>query len=407
MDIERIDELEDVFRKKLRDMEAETSPDDWDNIVNRLPGGKVIPLRRRWAYWAAAVIAVLLTGGGGTYLALRTDTGIMITKQNTPDFPQKALTAPSVITPVMPEATNNQILVAAANTQSARRSVANVSVKPEEETIMTEITQDTAIPEDSGETEENTQDIPAVEPVIQTETTTSSQSTQTTNSTVTTRKWGFGMGVGGLTQNSGEVVNTYVLRGSNIEDEELLAINAPSDQNLGKLPRTNIKHRTPISFGLSVNRSLNNRFSLQTGLVYSLLISDWETQATAYNNKTRQTLHFVGVPLYLSYKITEWNRFLVYASAGIQAQVNVSGRLTVKGFSDDLQTSMSHINQRMKEWQWSAGVHTGVSYPLFPYVSAFAEIGAVYYFDNGSEIKTIYSDKAFNISPQIGFRLNF
>jgi hypothetical protein len=231
---------------------------------------------------------------------------------------------------------------------------------------------------------------------------------QTENRNISSQKWGFGMGMGGLTQSSGEVVNTYVFRSSTyLEDEELLALNAVPDQNMGKLPRTNIKHRTPVSFGLSVSRTLNNRFSLHTGLVYSLLVSDWESQASAYNTKTRQTLHFIGLPLSLSYRITEWNRFLVYVSAGVLTEVNVAGRLRVKLFSNDLQTGISYPNQRMKEWQWSVNTKTGVNYPLIPHINAFAEIGIVYYFDNGSDVETIYSDKAFNLSPQIGFRLSF
>jgi hypothetical protein len=257
--------------------------------------------------------------------------------------------------------------------------------------------------EEAAESEEETSPVESGE-----EKAAESESIPPESPTASPRKWGFGMGLGGLTQNSGEVVNTYVLRSSNyMEDEELLALNAAPDQNLGKSPRTNIKHKTPISFGLSVSRRLSNRFSLQTGLVYSFLISDWETQATAYNTKTRQALHFVGIPLSLSYKIAEWNRFQVYASAGAMGEVNVAGKLRVKRFSNSLETDVSYINQRMKEWQWSVNARAGISYPLIPHIHAFAEIGGAYYFDNGSDMETIYSDKPFNMNPQVGFRLSF
>jgi hypothetical protein len=405
-EIDKWDECGDFFRRKLQDLEVETSPDDWDAIVNRLPQRRIVVLSRRLTYWVAAVIAVLFIVGGSLYLSLNTDPDTMITKQVVPDVRQEVLLAPPIIMPVMPETTNSQSFLAVANKQTVRQSIADIPVMPKTES--TEIIHDVAIAEeDTVETGGDLQEeIPAVESIIQPVATI--PPTNTKNRTDATRKWGFGMGMGGLTQNSGKVVNTYVLRGSNnLEDEELLAINAVSDQNLGKQPKTNIKHKTPISFGLSISRTLNNRFSLQTGLVYSLLVSDWETQATAYNSKTRQTLHFAGVPLYLSYKIAEWNRFQIYASTGMQVQLNVAGGLTVRRFSDELPISKSHINQRMKELQWSASAHAGVSYPLIPYISAFAEIGAAYYFNNGSEMKTIYSDKAFNINPQIGLRLNF
>jgi hypothetical protein len=61
----------------------------------------------------------------------------------------------------------------------------------------------------------------------------------------------------------------------------------------------------------------------------------------------------------------------------------------------------------MKEWQWSVNARTGVSYPIVRFAHAFAEVGAAYYFSNGSRIETVYSDKAFNLSPRVGIRFGF
>jgi hypothetical protein len=396
------DILDDLFRRKLQDMEADTIPEDWETIARQLTEGKKIPLRRRQWFWAAAVFAALLAGGGSIYLSQQQDTNpdtLATSRQDVQAEPSKDTPA----TPVVPA---DKPSLTAKATQTPRQPIATL-LFPEETTPAEEITTPETPPEEPATGEaENPQDKVVT---IQSQTLIADAAPiQTEKKASSLQKWGFGAGVGGLTQNSGNVVNTYVLRSSNkLEDEELLSLNAPSDQNLGKTPKTNIKHKTPISFGFSVSRRLNSRFSLQTGLVYSLLISDWETEATAYNTKTRQTLHFIGIPLSLSYKIAEWRRFQVYASAGAQTEVNIAGRLRVKKFSNDLQTGILYTNERMKEWQWSLNARTGISYPLIPHINAFAEIGAAYYFDNGSNIETIYSDKPFNISPQIGFRLNF
>jgi hypothetical protein len=393
------DLLDDLFRQKLQHLEAETTPEDWEAILMQLPGRKVILRgRQRW-YWVAAACVALLTGSGGIYLSLHhEDERIAIAdktaeppatgaahgfpsepqEETPPVAPGKSPVHPAI---VRPEEMPPQPVYPAETIRPKDIITAKKPASPDNNKIQTV----------------NSQMLIAdAAPLRQTERKTSAL-----------RKWGFGTGMG-FTQSSGEVVNTYVLRSSNyLADEELLSLNAASDQNQGKMPKTNIKHKTPVAFGFSASRYLNDRFSLQTGLVYSLLISDWETQATAYNNKTRQTLHFIGIPLSLSYKIAEWNRFRVYASAGMQVDMNVAGRLQVKRYSDNLQTGVTYINQRMKEWQWSANARAGISYPLIPYISIFGEIGAAYYFDNGSDIETIYSDKALNISPQIGLRLSF
>jgi hypothetical protein len=396
------DILDDLFRLKLQDIEADTTPEDWKAVIDRLPESKSVPLRRRRVYWVAAAIAALIVGGGGIYLSLLTNTNTFDAKTIVQDIPERRATVETPVRPVAPAQASSLI----ARIDQAPRQPAALpifdSVKTEDNRTGTEIREKEPTRQEAEKTQK---EIPAIEGLTLI---ADAAPIQTENRNISSRKWGFGMGMGGLTQSSGEVINTYVLRSSNyLEDEELLALNAAPDQNLGKLPRTNIKHKTPVSFGLSVSRTLNNRFSLHTGLVYSLLVSDWETQASAYNTKTRQTLHFIGLPLSLSYRIIEWNRFLVYASAGALTEVNVAGRLSVKRFSNDLQTGISYTNQRMNEWQWSVNAKAGISYPLIPYISIFAEIGTAYYFDNGSEIETIYSDKAFNISPQIGFRLSF
>jgi hypothetical protein len=393
MDKER-DTWDDFFRLKLQDVEADTEKDDWKSIANRLPEGKIVSFhRRRVVYWAAVVLAIFLLGGG-SYLTWQTNTNIPIS--------QPVHREPVLTLPVTPVPLDNQPLMVAIATNIPLPIISRTT-----EVRTAEIMPEKSIDKEEVVRVDEQKDVKEISPAEGLPTVEEQSANLLPIRKPSPQKWGFGMGMGGLMQNSGEVVNTYTFRSSNLEDEELLALNAASDQNLGKLPRTNIKHRTPVSFGLSVSRTLNNRFSLQTGLVYSLLISDWETQATAYNSKTRQTLHFVGIPLSLSYKITQWNRFLVYASVGVTTEVNIAGKLRVKRFSNDLQTGVSYINQRMEEWQWSTNMRVGISYPLIPHINAFAEIGAAYYFDNGSDMETIYSDKPLNINPQVGFRLSF
>ena len=174
-----------------------------------------------------------------------------------------------------------------------------------------------------------------------------------------------------------------------------------------ELPKTDVHHKTPVSFGIGVSRYLNNRFSLQTGINYSYLSSDWVTNGTAYHGKVKQKLHFIGIPLSVAYKIAEWKRFQVYAAAGGMAEVNVTGKQETKFFMDATEVSRDVEHVRMKEWLWSVNARAGISYPIIRFVSAFAEVGAAYYFDNGSDIETIHSEKPFNVNLQFGFRLGF
>jgi hypothetical protein len=394
------DIFDDTFHSKFQNFEAETNPEDWNKIVSRLPNPNRIFLHQRWSYWAAAVISLLLVMGGGVYFSRHNEIDTSIAKK----VDEETQTIKSRIKEDIKEIPVPPVPVITREKQPVVLAIAKQAEKEDTYTHSIPEGDKPAIPINGKENAAKVKiDMPDNHPVMK-ETIPGNVSETTTP----TRKWGFGMGVGGLTEGSGNTVNTYVLRSSSYsEDEKLLSMNALSDEAQGKEPKTNIKHKTPVSFGLSVSRQLTDRFSLQTGLTYSFLTSDWETQASTYNKEIRQRLHFIGIPLSLTYKIADWNRFRFYASAGAQAEMNVAGSERTKSFFVDQQTSVNTLRVRMKEWQWSVNARAGVSYPLLRFVSAYAEFGAVYYFDNGSKIETVYSDKAFNISPQIGLRLNF
>ncbi len=219
-----------------------------------------------------------------------------------------------------------------------------------------------------------------------------------------TKRWSFGMGGGGVSAGTSNSLNAYALKSTLMMDQELLHLNSPYFN--GQTPKTNFRHNTPVSVGLGAGYSLNDRFSLQSGLNYTFLSSEWETGAV-YHGETKQKLHFIGIPLSLSYKIAEWKRVQFYAAAGAMTEVNVAGKLNTKIFveNDEIRHEKKHI--RMKEWMWSVNARAGASYPLLRFLSVYAEVGAGYYFDNGSDIETIRSEKPFNVNLQAGFRFGF
>ena len=405
------DIFDDLVRSKLQHFEAETTLDDWEAIISRLPQSKAIPLRRRWPYWAAAAIVSLIAGTG---LYFFPDQPIDLTIAEQIERETQILESrikeekKGVITPIIVADKTEPVKVAIAKRPVVFSPVfeSETEIKPVPESgVATEPADEYDIPE-QPETARKQEG-----PFVYTGMPEQQMPDMKKNKQKASRKWTFGAGTGSFTESTGGVVNTYALRSStNIDDEKLLELNAVADMDKEK--KTNIKHKTPISFGLSASKQLNNRLSLQTGLTYTMLTSDWETEGT-YNNKTRQRLHFIGLPLSLTYRIAEWNRFNLYASAGAQTEVNIAGRERVRSYMVNPQTKESEMfdsdskNVRMKEWQWSVNVRAGVSYPLVRFVSAFAEAGAVYYFANGSDMETIYSDKPFNVNPQLGIRFNF
>lgn len=411
---------DDAVRSKLEDFEVDTMAGDWDTIVDRLPAQASISLRRRLGYWAAAAVASILLLSGGLYL-LDNEMENLTAYEDASQVKENQSVGASVFlaTPTEDVASGNSeqksdlnmVLAKRANRSVERAPLAMASFRSAEPQSAAEQVDDEPIVSDMSadlESDEDS-DVDAESVVVVERALIADASTDDVEpkrgKAARARKWGFGMGGGGLSMGADNLIPQYVTNSSALKSESLMSLNAFNIDS--KEPaKTNVKHRTPIGIGFTVSRYLNNRFSLQSGLTYSYLRSEWNTNNT-YHIKNDQRLHFIGIPLSVTYKIAEWNRFMLYASAGGMAEVNVAGKRRMKLFSDELEIAKQSEHVRMKEWLWSLNARTGVSYPIIRFISAFAEVGASYYFDNGSEIETIHSEKPFNVSLQFGFRFGF
>ena len=156
-------------------------------------------------------------------------------------------------------------------------------------------------------------------------------------------------------------------------------------------------HRQPIAFGLSVSYRLTDRWSVASGMVYTRLSSDFDKIIGADRITKRQTLHYIGVPLTLNYRIWGNKRLAVYAGAGGEADINVAAKTATEG--------VSHTIDKDK-MQWSMNASVGIQYNILPQLGAYMEPGAKYYFNNGSAMENFFKDKPLNFSLQVGLRFN-
>lgn len=399
------DQWEEDVRNKLLDFEVETDDADWEAIASRLPANNQVGLRKAFRYWigAAAAIAAVLLGGIAFYDHTSvTDLQVnesarMEGNRSNAVRPNAGMPAVVAATPVVPShpATSRRSIHASA-------PIARASVHPA--TPTEEIVTETFAEEEvANEAPTTPQTKAAASATVEGEAAqrTAPQPKKTTRS----KGWSFGMGAGSLSLGTDQIVPQYVTNSASLRNDRLQSMNDLGAQVMN-LPKTDIHHKTPIGLGLSVSKQLSERFFLLTGLNYSYLRSSWSTNGT-YHTETDQRLHFIGLPLSVAYRIAQWDRLSLYATAGGMAEVNVAGKQHIELFSDDISIMKQTEHVRMKEWLWSVNGKIGLSYPVVRFVSAFAEVGASYYFDNGSAIETIHSEKPFNVSFNVGLRFGF
>ena len=155
-------------------------------------------------------------------------------------------------------------------------------------------------------------------------------------------------------------------------------------------------HYHPMSFGLSVGYNLTPRLTLTTGMVYTYASSDFTSSAAGDDIVETQRLHYIGVPLNLKYKVWGNNAIHTYATAGCQADFNVSAKMQTGDITTDADKDRT---------QWSVGGAVGVQYNILPHMGIYAEPGVRYYIDNKSSVETIFKEKKLNFNLQLGVRV--
>lgn len=407
------DNFDDLFRSGLYDYEADTSPEDWEAIVERLPKAKPFFLRPNFRYWAAAAVLALIVSLGVGYRfdnqrELMSDLLVKKDSHGKENFVRSSDSGTSEVVPSkemlgmkvdVPEKNSKKIL------EAPRKERILLAVAPDVQVEWVDASQETSdisirqVPV-SRQASRAATVVPGDSYAIHSYVSSGSEGREESSR----RKWQVGLASGSLSFNSDNLVNRYVTNSDALRSESLLALNAVSEN--GEQSKTNIHHRIPFNLGLSVSHYLTPRLAVQFGLSYAYLASDWKTNGI-YHTKTERRLHFVGIPVSLSYTIAEWNKVRCYVLAGAKTEVNVAGRQEMRVFSDDNVIALDEEKVRMKEWQWSVNAGVGVSYPLVRFMSLFGEVGGAYYIDNGSSMETVYAEKPFNLNLQVGLRFGF
>ncbi|MBO7418729.1 MAG: PorT family protein [Bacteroidaceae bacterium] len=165
-------------------------------------------------------------------------------------------------------------------------------------------------------------------------------------------------------------------------------------------------HRQPVKVGLSVRYHLNDRWSIQTGIDYSYHSSDVIKQIENSQIQGEQKLHFVGVPVALSYSLWSPGKFNFYLTAGGEVEKLVKGTQTTKSQTSNLTDKVERVNVKEKPWQFSFVGSGGVQFNVNHLLSIYAEPGVGYYFDNKSSLPVIYQEKPVNFNLNMGIRFN-
>ena len=162
-------------------------------------------------------------------------------------------------------------------------------------------------------------------------------------------------------------------------------------------------HDKPITFGLSMTKTINRNWNMETGLQYSLLKSEFILGEDDYYIQKRQKIHYLGIPLRLSYKWFGANRWTAYTSAGIILNIPLSGK-TDEQYVTGTVTPYSDSWHFTPSFQWTVGTGVGLQYNFAKNWGVYLEPTFSWHIPNGSTTRTIWTEHPFTITVPFGIR---
>ncbi|MDR1918245.1 MAG: PorT family protein [Tannerellaceae bacterium] len=167
---------------------------------------------------------------------------------------------------------------------------------------------------------------------------------------------------------------------------------------------SDVTYSIPLSFGLTFRKKLSKRMAIESGLVYTYLLTRFERPA-ANRYSARLGLHYLGIPLKLVTYLWNDPQWTVYGTAGVMGEKGLRSVFTQKRYVQDgiLTTTVSSPIQPL---QWSLNASLGASYRFYKEWSLYAEPRLAYYFESDQPLST-RTEHPLSFELGIGLRYAF
>ncbi len=186
---------------------------------------------------------------------------------------------------------------------------------------------------------------------------------------------------------------------------DTLAMIEIADHNQGDIIERE-QHDRPITFGISLSKPLSKKWNFETGLQYSILKSRSVMGSEEYYIGKEQKIHYIGIPLRVSYHLADYKNLSAYSSAGLQLNIPVYGKINSKYIVDNASayTNSWHITPPL---QWSTNFSLGLQYKFLPKWTLYVEPTLYWYIPNGSNTHTIWTEHPVMFSVPFGIRFTW
>lgn len=191
-----------------------------------------------------------------------------------------------------------------------------------------------------------------------------------------------------------------IAEATNLVDEE----GNPIGGSIGHMPEEmSLRHRMPLNVGVSLAVPITDRLAFVTGVNYSYLYSSSQQQFAASQVSATRELHYLGLPVGLSYTFFRTGDFHFYVQGYGMVEKAVACRESFR-LSTDQDRGYERYSVEVKGVQWSLGVSAGVQYACNEHIGLYVEPGASYYFPTSTQPENYRTVHPVSFALKLGVR---
>lgn len=167
----------------------------------------------------------------------------------------------------------------------------------------------------------------------------------------------------------------------------------------------------PVSVGVEVSYDLGRRFFLGSGLSYTCLVSESSSGSSESRGNLTQTVHLLGVPLKVGYKIIDNPLFELSVAGGGRVDKAIASKTVTRLALNGPEPVKSASSGTVFPLYWSLTASASAAYKLSSLVGLYLEPGLSWHFgsksDNGLALETVWSGRPLNFQLNAGVRFYF
>lgn len=152
----------------------------------------------------------------------------------------------------------------------------------------------------------------------------------------------------------------------------------------------------PLSFGLGVRIGLSDKFSIGTGLNYTLLTRKFSGSYQGHLGEATHSLQYIGIPVNAYYDILRSHSVKFYAFAGAEAEYAISNKYILDNLT---------YRDPVKGLQFSLAAGLGVEFRITDVLGIYVDPSFRYYF-NCKQPSSIRTVQPFMMSFEAGLRFD-